>query len=395
MPIDEIDQIELHPTPDHLERKRRRGILLLCLAGATMGIAFNLQMAINDNFVVGQIGISGFQKGLLEAFRESCGIFALGVLALLAGLAEPIIAFVMLLFVGVGLGAYFGVNSFFWLAVMSMVWSQGLHVWMPLPASMMLSLAEKGRTGHRLGQLQASGNLGGLGALVAAILLTELLGVPIRPFYLAAGGAAVLAAFIYLGVPRDIKAPGARFIVRREYGLYYVLCFLEGWRKQIFMAFAGFYLVHDFGMPLRNMLGMWIAVQAAGWFLSPLVGRVIDRVGERAVLTVYYSTMTLVFIGYAFIPSQALLCILFMADGVFFAMAMAITTYVRRLAPPAEHTPTLSMGVAMNHVAAVSMPLVGGFVWQYGHEWVFGIGAAAAALSLLPVSLLPGRLRPV
>ena len=26
---------------------------------------------------------------------------------------------------------------------------------------------------------------------------------------------------------------------------------------------------------------------------------------------------------------------------------------------------TLSMGVAMNHVAAVTMPLVGGIVWKY------------------------------
>ena len=35
-----------------------------------------------------------------------------------------------------------------------------------------------------------------------------------------------------------------------------------------------------------------------------------------------------------------------------------MTTYVNRIAPRSEHTPTLSMGVAANHVAAVTMPLV-------------------------------------
>jgi len=42
------------------------------------------------------------------------------------------------------------------------------------------------------------------------------------------------------------------------------------------------------------------------------------------------------------------------------------------------------MGVAMNHVAAVTMPLVGGILWKYlGFKWTFLIGSAAAAASYL------------
>jgi MFS family permease len=71
---------------------------------------------------------------------------------------------------------------------------------------------------------------------------------------------------------------------------------------------------------------------------------------------------------------------------------MALTTYVRHIAPPNEHTPTLSMGVAMNHVAAVAMPLVGGYVWKYfNYKWTFAIGAIAAAVSILAASSLPIR----
>ena len=391
MPIEEIDQINLDAPASHEERKRRRGILLLCLAGAAMGVAFNLQMALNDNFVVNQMRVTVHQRGVLESVRESCGITALLALGLLAGLAEPLIAFAMLLLVAVGLGAYSAVPDYGWLVAMSLVWSKGLHIWMPLPGSMMLSLAEKGRTGRRLGQLQSAGNLGGLGGLLAVLLLTWL-GVHIRSFYLLAGGAALLAATVYLGVPRDIKTPGPRLVMRWKYGLYYLLCFLEGWRKQIFMCFAGFYLVRDFGLPLKNMLVMWVIVQTAGWVLSPQAGRLIDRIGERRVLTLYYACLVFLFLGYAFLRDRWLLSGLFVADGILFALAMALTTYVRHLAPPEEHTPTLSMGVAMNHVAAVTMPLVGMTLWErLGHEWTFGIGAAAAVLSLIPVSFLPGK----
>ena len=390
MAIEETDQVDLGASPTHDEKKRRRGMFFLALATLTVGIAFNIQIGLNDNFVVGQIGVSPFQKGILESVRESCGIWALGLLALLAGLAEPIIASIMLLLVAVGLGSYYGVHDFFWLAAMSVVWSQGLHVWMPLPNSMMLSLAEKGRTGHRLGQLQAAGAVGGVGGLVVAFLLTTFAHVSIRPLYLVSGAAAVLAAIAILGVPRDIKTPGPRLVVRRKYALYYVMNFLEGWRKQIFVAFAGFLLVNNHNMPLRNMLIMWAAVGAAQWFVSPLVGRLIDRVGERTVLTGYYATMTLLFLGYIFIHDRRVLMGLFVADGIFFSLAMALTTYVRRIAPPEEHTPTLSMGVAMNHVAAVAMPLAGAFLWKYaGYQWPFAAGAAAAAASILVVRRLP------
>jgi len=75
--------------------------------------------------------------------------------------------------------------------------------------------------------------------------------------------------------------------------------------------------------------------------------------------------------------------------------AMALTTYVNRIAPPREHTPTLSMGVAMNHVAAVVMPFAGGLAWRYvGYELTFLIGAAAAAVSVLVALRIPRRRAP-
>jgi MFS family permease len=357
-------------------------------------------LLVGDNFLVEELGVTPAQKGILEAFRESCGIWALGLLALIAGLAEPLIGALMLVLLGVGLACYAivpapgsGADTFFWLVVVSVIWSQGLHIWMPLPNSMMLSLAEPGQTGRRLGQLQAAGAIGSAIGLVGALGLT-FLKVPMRPMYVAAGAVCVLGAVACLGVPRDIKTPGPRFVMRKAYWRYYMLSFLEGWRKQIAIAFAGYLLVFEYGTSLRTMLLLWIGVQLAGWWASPRIGRVIDRIGERPVLMFYYATLVVFFCGYAFVHNKYLLWGVFLLDNTFFALAMALTTYVRHIAPASEHTPTLSMGVAMNHVAAVAMPLVGGYVWKhFNYKWTFAIGAIAAAVSIVAASSLPIRKR--
>lgn len=94
--------------------------------------------------------------------------------------------------------------------------------------------------------------------------------------------------------------------------------------------------------------------------------------------------------GYALIGIPWVLYLLFIADSSFFVFGMALNTYVNRLVPDGERTPTLSMGVAMNHAAAVAMPLAGGALWvTLGHQWTFMAGAAAAAVSVIAALRLP------
>lgn len=350
-----------------------------------------VQMGLNDNFLVGYLGVTPDERGILEAFRESCGILALGILALLAGLAEPLIASAMLVIFGVGLAGYAGVHTFTGLVLVSLIWSQGLHVWMPLPNSMMLSLAEPGQTGRRMGQMQGAGAIGSALGLFVSLILAWC-HVSLRPMYVMAGAVAAIGAVVCLGIPRNIKTPGPRLVVRRRYWRYYLLSFLEGWRKQIAIAFASYLLVMVYGTPVQTMLLLWLGVQVFGWLASPHVGRIIDRIGERPVLMFYYATLVVFFLGYAFLRDKYLLYGVFVLDNAFFILAMALTTYVRHIAPPSEHTSTLSMGVAMNHVAAVTMPLVGGYVWAHAnYQWTFMIGIFAVLMSIGAAMSLPQR----
>ena len=383
---------EIPLEPDAHVAHRRRGMFFLGLAVGAVGLAMAMQQGVNSNFVADVMDLGPQQQGQLEAWRESCGITALLVLAMLAGLAEPLVGAGLLALMGVGLAGYAYVPDYFWLVAASLVWSQGLHVWMPLPASMTLAMAEPGREGHRLGQMRAAGAVGAGVGLVGAYVLRVWLGWQIRPMFLIAGAAVVLAAASCLAIPRKIRTPGPRFVFRRKYWLYYLLSFLEGWRKQIFIAFAGFLLVKKYDAPLETMLLLSMAIQTVGYAGSPLVGRLIDRVGEKPVLVFYFACLTVFFIGYGTIENKYVLYLLYVLDSAMFLFAMALTTFANRIVPPGERTPTLSMGVAFNHIAAVIMPFVGGLIWRYvGYQWVFYLGASAAAISIVPAMMVPAR----
>ncbi len=364
------------------EAQRRRGITFISVAAAGIGFALVVQMSLNNNFLVGEIGVTGMQAGFLEAVRESCGIAAFGILALLAGLGEPLVASLVLVLVWAGLSGYAFAPTYGWVMMASVVWSMGFHLWVPLPNSMVIALAEPGRTGARLGQVSAAGALGSAAGLLLALALT-LLGVRIRPLYLVAGAAALVAVASCFGIPRVVRTPKQKLVFRKQYFTYYLLNFLEGWRKQITNAFAGFLLVRIYGASLVEMIILWTAIQGIGYFASPLAGRLIDRLGERRVLLLYYASVTVLVLCYAFLRVKYLLYAVFVIDSATFALAISITSIVRKIAPRAEHTQTLSLGVAANHVASVVMPFLGGILWvTLGYRWAFLLGIPAAAASI-------------
>ena len=173
------------------------------------------------------------------------------------------------------MSAYAFVPSYGWVMAMRPVWSQGLHLWMPLPSSMALALAEPDRAGRRLGQVSAAGALGSAAGLALAFALT-LLGVKdpaavSRGRRRGAGGRPDLPRH-----PPGHPHPEAEARVPARYFTYYLLNFLEGWRKQITVAFAGFLLVRVHGASLREMIVLWASIQAIGYVASPRVGRLMS-----------------------------------------------------------------------------------------------------------------------
>jgi MFS family permease len=114
------------------------------------------------------------------------------------------------------------------------------------------------------------------------------------------------------------------------------------------------------------------------------MGRLVDKLGERVMLSASYLGLVLVFIGYAILKNVNYLYVLYCIDNFLFVGGIALTTYLNKITTPKDLKPTLAMGVTMNHIAAVTSPLIGGLIWmKFGYQIIFISGALFASISLV------------
>ena len=201
-----------------------------------------------------------------------------------------------------------------------------------------------------------------------------------------AGAAAVLGGGILLFATGKVSGEAAEkgILIKRDYFLYYLLNFLQGCRKQMFITFAIFALVKVHGMPVKTTLVLAFVNQFLITLSAPILGRMVDRFGERIMLSASYIGLIFVFLGYGLIEHRPTLYVLYCIDNLIFFGSIALTTYIYKIAPQRDLKPTLSMGVTMNHVAAVIAPLVGGVVWHlFGYQIIFFAGSVLAFISLV------------
>jgi len=74
---------------------------------------------------------------------------------------------------------------------------------------------------------------------------------------------------------------------------------------------------------------------------------------------------------------------------MFFALAIAITTYFQKIADPRDMASNAGVSFTINHIAAVVVPALLGLVWIWSHSLVFYIGAIFALLSLIAAQFIP------
>ena len=70
-----------------------------------------------------------------------------------------------------------------------------------------------------------------------------------------------------------------------------------------------------------------------------------------------------------------------------FGFEVARTTYLDKIAPKEHIMQTISLGITVNHLSAIPVPIIGGFIWKkYGYSWTFMAGAAILFFSLFAVN---------
>ncbi len=371
-------------------------VALLAVSVGCLSLGIFMHLSMNVNFIHEILHGSSWQQGYLEAIRETQGILSFFVIAMLAGQSEPRIAALMLVITGTGLAAYSLVAAIPHLIMASLFWSFGFHAWVPVSGSLQLALAKRGHEGRALGWMgavSAAGVLLGLGGVWA---LTTWAGFGLRQLFVLAGTITALGAIPLLFMPAVRTpaglAPNPRRFLARPFRLYGALEFLDGMRKQIFFLFAVLALVREHGVTVPTIAALMFANQIIMIVLAPAAGRWVDRAGERPVLIVYFTGFVAAFILYATLTDVTALCAVYMADSALGSLRVGIITYAKHLVRPAELTRLLAWGVTLNHVGAVTLPLVGGALYSaWGYRFPFWCGALIAAGSIFVARRLPRR----
>lgn len=345
--------------------------------------------------------VHGTPRGLgaMESIREIPGLLTALTAGTLVALAEARVAALGLGVAGIGIGLTGATSSYVPLVLVTVFWSVGFHLWAGMSSAITLALAKGREGGRHLGRINsvsAVATMTGLGLALIFANLAPHIGVNSQALYrvnFALGGvcifvAAVLCATLSSHAASVDRAP---IILRKEYRLFYILTFLEGCRRQIFSIFASFVLIKVYHQPLDRMLWLQFVNNILISLTAPKMGRMVDRRGEREPLTVYAVGLILVFLGYALSKSILILSLLFILDNVLFTFGVGFTTYLHRIVRPNELTPCLNMGVTMNHIAAVTVPIGGAWLWEHFQDYriPFWIGAGVACISLITTRQLP------
>jgi len=343
------------------------------------------------NFFVETLGLGGGQVLWLEGIREIPGLALMFIAALTMRLPLSYRTAASVLLMGVGFGLYAFIDSYSALLVVAVIASLGMHMWMPLHSSLAMGLSPGGKTASVLGQLNGVGafaSLIGMGAL--ALITWAASDLSLSVYYLVGAGLVIIAAFLLLRIPPTVGATETeppRVLVKKRYWLYYVLTFIQGSRKQVLHTFGMLVLVQTFHLEVWHISLILLLSSIINLVGSPYMGTLIDRIGERTILSATYAGLALTCVGFATIHNVWLLVVLLLLIKLLVTAGIGLETYVYRMAPKEELIPTLSAGISINHITSVGMPLVAGAILPFiGYEGIFW-GTAGLILLSIPFAL--------
>jgi hypothetical protein len=370
-------------------------LLFLLTIGNT--VAFATWQVLLNNFVVERASFSGEQIGILQSLREVPGFLAFTAVWIMLILRQQFFALAALFTLGFGTAITATYPSASWIYFATVVMSIGFHYLETVQTSLSLQWLPVKDAPYVMGQLLSAKSLCNFLVLGALYIFLARFSVNYNLVYIIAGtfaaAIAILCFFHFPKFPNKVEQRKTLFL-KKAYWLYYLLTFLAGARRQIFVVFAGFMLVEKFDFPIANMVLLTLINSVLTFWIAPKLGKLITQIGERRALTLEYSGLILIFLSYAFVENIGFALLLYLLDHLLFALAIAIKTYFQKIAAPEDIAATSSISFTINHIAAVILPAILGVIWVFNSSAVFLIGAMIALCSLGFSQLIPNEPKP-
>lgn len=393
------------------EQNRQRAVRLFVAVLALTALANGLGSNIFSNYFNEVFHIDSVQRGFIEIPRESPGILCMVLVAALGFLGNLWMSVVAQVLVLAGLVVMGWMSpDYGTMLVFLFVNSLGMHFFMPLNDAISMDLAERGRVGETLGKFKGVNTLFAMAAAVLVFFgfrarLFSFGDRTILPFALAAGltaGAVVLLVCMARLMPQGGAVKNHKLLFRTQYMPYYMVTLAYGCQKRIKIVFAPWVIINLLGQGADTVALLTIAVHLAGVWAAPVIGKLLDRLGVRAMLWAEAGYIVLSFSAMGLLAGMLagesfglrdpitwlvfgayVLCILFEQFNMVHAYMM------RSIAlDPSEVTRTLSVGLSVDHVMAIIASPVMGLIWNaWGVQYVFYLAALSAVFQVAAAAM--------
>ena len=360
------------------------------LSIATFALGYGLYKGILDNYLAQVAGMSEFDKGVSEFFREMPGLLLIVVLVFLYKYTAERIFQIGAVIMVAGLVMQTVISPVKVLIIIAIfIYSLGEHIQLGMRNTMTLQYAKEGKSGIALGRQNAIHQMGMVGGYLLVAALFFFLGnrtALFKPVFAVSAAVTMLGFLASLKIKGDSRPDPSkrRFYFHRKYFKYYMLELFYGARKQVFFTFGPYVLVLFYGASAMDISILFTISSVCSYLASPLVGRIIDRFGYKIVMISDTLILVIVcfFYGFAhhiFPMHTAFLvcCANYVLDSVISLASMASNVYVQDLADNAdEMRMTISTGVSVNHFITILVALFGGWIWKtLGIETLFILSA--------------------
>ena len=361
----------------------------LIIAWILVALGFQGWRTLFNNFAVDEVGITGIEVGAIQSIREIPGFLSFLVIYIIIFIKEQRLSSLSIITMGVGVALTGLLPSFEGLLLTTFIMSVGFHYFETTSSSLILQNFNKVDSTLVFGRLKAITSLANIviGALIvgASYILTIEMNFLLIGLITTIGGI-----YLWFNTPKvdESNEQHKKFFLRKKYWLYYVLNFLSGSRRQIFVVFAVFLLVEKYDFSVAEVAGLFIANNIIGYFTNPLIAKSINKYGERKVLSLEYIALIFIFYAYTQWDWKWGVALLYILDHLFFHFSFGLKTYLQKIADPKDIAPSNAVGFAINHVAAVVIPFVGGVLWMSNWQLPFYVGVGLSLLSFIFVQFI-------
>lgn len=379
----------------------KKDFILFLIASAFIGMSQSIDSSVLNNFLNDTYNITISQRTILEIPREFPGFMVVFLSSILLFLGDIRIAAIANILSAFGiLGVAFFSPTLISMLPWMILYSTGTHLFLPVSNSIAITLSNQKDFGKKLGQINGVNTAAFLVTSIITALLFKQFKVNYKiSFVFIAIAYAVSSVLIFTMTKPYQKQSKKKLFFRKEYSLFYFLSIVYGARKQIFITFGPWVLIKVFHQGVSTFAFLGFIIAGIGMFFKPFVGTLIDRKGEKFILASEAVILTIICIGYAsaeiFCNSIGnstlalyIVCICFVVDQLLTAAGMARATYLKKIIISDEDiSPTLSMGITIDHLVAMFVPFLGGYIWiKYGYQCVFIGGAFIAIINLFLTS---------